>query len=572
MSPRWVLEDTDAGQAEALRRALGLPGLVADCLVRRGITTPEAAEGFLEPRLRSLSDPMVLPDIRPAIERLFRARRDGEPLVIFGDYDVDGVTSTAILTEVLSALGWRCAQYLPHRRDEGYGLSQAGVENCLARHPTTLLLAVDCGSTAVGPIGWLKGRGVDVLVLDHHQLSDPLPPALALVNPLRSDDPSTAPYCSAGLAFKLAHGLVKHGREAGLPGFDTYHLKSLLDLVALGTVADLVPLVGENRVLVHAGLERLETTHRPGLQALKRVARTRSPLGVHEVGFQLGPRLNAAGRLETAEDALRLLLCDQDDEAASLAEVLDRQNRDRQEVERRIAQEAGDRVRAGFDAARDLVIVEGDPSWHIGVVGIVASRVLREFHRPTLILGGDGEVWRGSGRSIPGFDLAGALRDCSDLLQKHGGHAMAAGLSIDPSRLPVLRERINALARQQLDPGHLRPQVRLDAFMPLASLDLALVSGLRRLGPFGMGNPVVQLGFRGLVHARPPQRLKDQHWKLWVTDGGRAVETVWWGAGSRPLPEGSFDLAAVPEIGEYGGRRFVQLRLVDWRPGESAAT
>ena len=555
---------------EVLRRERGLSELVTTCLVNRGIVTTESTDTFLDPRLRSLSDPMVLPDIRLAIDRLFLARERNEPVVIFGDYDVDGVTSTAILTEVFTTLGWRCSQYLPHRRDEGYGLSQAGVENCLARHPTALLLAVDCGSTAVEPIQWLNSRGVDVLVLDHHQLSDPLPPALALVNPLRSPEAGIAPFCSAGLAFKLAHALVKHGREAGLSGFDTYNLKPLLDLVALGTIADLVPLVGENRVLVHAGLERLDATARLGLQALKRVARTRSPMGVYEVGFQLGPRLNAAGRLETAEDALRLLLCDRETEAQSLAEVLDQQNRERQDVEKRIAQEALERVRNRFDPQRDLVIVEGDASWHIGVVGIVASRVLREFHRPTLILGGDGTVWRGSGRSVSGFDLAAALRDCTDLLEKHGGHAMAAGLSIDPALLETFRQRINDLARERLRPEHLQPEVRIDAAIPLRALSLPVVGDLRRLEPFGIGNPVVQLAVRGLTHARPPQRLKELHWKFWVTDGGAPVETVWWGAGDRPIPEGRFDLAVIPEAGEYGGRRFLQLRLIDWKPSDPA--
>ncbi len=570
MNSRWVLATPPPECAEALRHERRLSSLVATCLVNRGIVTTEAADAFLDPRLRSLSDPMILPDIRLAIDRLFLARERNEPLVIFGDYDVDGVTSTAILTEVFTALGWQCSQYLPHRRDEGYGLSQAGVENCLARHPTSLLLAVDCGSTAVDPIAWLNSRGVDVLVLDHHQLSDPLPQALALVNPLRSPDAASAPFCSAGLAFKLAHALVKHGRESGLAGFDTYNLKPLLDLVALGTVADLVPLIGENRILVHAGLERLDGTSRVGLQALKRVSRTRSPMGVYEVGFQLGPRLNAAGRLETAEDALRLLLCDREAEAQSLAEVLDLQNRERQEVEKRIAQEAGERVRNRFDPQRDLVIVEGDSSWHIGVVGIVASRVLREFHRPTLILGGDGTLWRGSGRSVSGFDLAGALRDCSDLLEKHGGHAMAAGLSIDPARLEAFRQRINDLARERLRPEHLQPEVRIDASIPLRSLSLPVVADLRRMEPFGMGNPVVQLAVRGLTHARPPQRLKEQHWKFWVTDGGTPVETVWWGAGDRPVPEGRFDLAVIPEAGDYGGRRFLQLRLIDWKPSQPA--
>lgn len=570
MNSRWVTATPPPECTEALRRERGISELVATCLINRGIVTTEAADAFLDPRLRSLSDPMLLPDIRLAIDRLFLARERNEPLVIFGDYDVDGVTSTAILTEVFTTLGWQCSQYLPHRRDEGYGLSQAGVENCLARHPTSLLLAVDCGSTAVDPIGWLNSRGVDVLVLDHHQLSDPLPPALALVNPLRSPNAAIAPFCSAGLAFKLAHALIKHGRELGLVGFDTYNLKPLLDLVALGTIADLVPLIGENRILVHAGLERLDSTSRVGLQALKRVSRTRSPMGVYEVGFQLGPRLNAAGRLETAEDALRLLLCDRESEAQSLAEVLDLQNRERQEVEKRIAQEAGERVRNRFDPERDLVIVEGDASWHIGVVGIVASRVLREFQRPTLILGGDGTLWRGSGRSISGFDLAGALRDCSDLLEKHGGHAMAAGLSIDPARLEAFRLRINDLARERLRPEHLQPEVRIDASIPLRSLSLPVVADLRRLEPFGMGNPVVQLAVRGLSHARPPQRLKEQHWKFWVTDGGTPVETVWWAAGDRPVPEGRFDLAVIPEAGDYGGRRFLQLRLIDWKTSDPA--
>ncbi len=570
MNSRWVMATPSTASMEVLRRERGLSELVTTCLVNRGIVTTESTDTFLDPRLRSLSDPMVLPDIRLAIDRLFLARERNEPVVIFGDYDVDGVTSTAILTEVFTTLGWRCSQYLPHRRDEGYGLSQAGVENCLARHPTALLLAVDCGSTAVEPIQWLNSRGVDVLVLDHHQLSDPLPPALALVNPLRSPEAGIAPFCSAGLAFKLAHALVKHGREAGLSGFDTYNLKPLLDLVALGTIADLVPLVGENRVLVHAGLERLDATARLGLQALKRVARTRSPMGVYEVGFQLGPRLNAAGRLETAEDALRLLLCDRETEAQSLAEVLDQQNRERQDVEKRIAQEALERVRNRFDPQRDLVIVEGDASWHIGVVGIVASRVLREFHRPTLILGGDGTVWRGSGRSVSGFDLAAALRDCTDLLEKHGGHAMAAGLSIDPARLETFRQRINDLARERLRPEHLQPEVRIDAAIPLRALSLPVVGDLRRLEPFGIGNPVVQLAVRGLTHARSPQRLKELHWKFWVTDGGAPVETVWWGAGDRPIPEGRFDLAVIPEAGEYGGRRFLQLRLIDWKPSDPA--
>jgi single-stranded-DNA-specific exonuclease len=319
-------------------------------------------------------------------------------------------------------------------------------------------------------------------------------------------------------------------------------------------------------VLVRAGLERLDATARPGLVALKEVAGVRGAVGVFEVGFQLAPRLNAAGRLETAEDALRLLLSADAEESRRIAGALDARNRERQDVERRIADEVVDRVRSRFDPGRDLVIVEGELHWHVGVVGIVASRVLREFHRPTIILGGDAEIWRGSGRSIPGFDLAAALRACADLLEKHGGHAMAAGLSIRPDRVPELRERLGRLAAERLAPDQLTPELRLDAALPLREITLGAVEELRALGPFGMGNPSVQLAVPGVRNARPPRRLKDRHWKLWLTDGAAEVEAVWWGAGERPAPQGLFDVAAAPETGEFRGRRYPLLRVLDWRP------
>src|SRR5204863_6515447 len=304
-------------------------------------------------------------------------------------------------------------------------------------------------------ITWLRERGIDVIVLDHHQVSMPLPPTVALVNPQvtlgnqrllpsltsQSTIPNvsvgSAPHafaelCSVRLAFKLAHALVKRGRETGLAGAQDFDLRPLLDLVALGTVADLVPLTGENRILVTTGLQRLQGTPRPGLIALKAVAEVGGPIGVYEVGFQLGPRLNAAGRLETAVGALNLLLAQKLAEAEPLARDLEARNRERQQIERRIAEQAIGAVRAKFDAQTDYVIVEGQLLWHVGVVGIVASRVLREFHRPTIILGGEGDEWRGSGRSIQGFDLAAALEHCDDLLLRHGGHAMAAGLSLHP--------------------------------------------------------------------------------------------------------------------------------------------
>ncbi len=573
MKFRWSPAPPQSLLAENLAAQLKISPLLAQCLLNRGHSDPAAIENFLAPRLKNLADPFLLPNMAVAVERLLRARAEKEPLVIFGDYDVDGVTSTALLVEVLRGLGWTVDFYLPHRMDEGYGLSRDGVENCLKKFPAKLLFAVDCGSTAAETIAWLREHGVDVIVLDHHQVSNPAPAAVALVNPQLSTlntQPSTAftELCSAGLAFKLAHALVKRGREIDLPGAAEFDLKPLLDLVALGTIADLVPLTGENRILVSAGLEKLSTTRRPGLMALKEVAQCPPVLGTYEVGFQLAPRLNAAGRLETAEESLRLVLAPDLETAQPLAQELDLRNRERQKIERSISDEAVGVVRSKFDAQNDFVIVEGRLLWHIGVVGIVASRVLSQFYRPTFIIGGEGEAWRGSGRSIAGFDLAAALRACDDLLIKHGGHAMAAGVTIHPDNLDAFRKRLNELARVALKPADLQPPLRLDAEVALKDISLATLAELDRLKPMGQGNPSVQFHARNVTQSRPLQRMgaEKQHVKMWATDGVVTHECVWWGAGNASVPEGKFDLAFVPQINEFNGRRTVQLKVLDWRP------
>ena len=591
MKFRWSLAPPQPLLAGQLAAQLKIPPLLAQCLLNRGFSEPSAIDNFLSPRLKNLADPFLLPNMAVAVGRLLHARDQNESLVIFGDYDVDGVTSTALLVEVLRSLGWKVDFYLPNRMDEGYGLSADGVENCLKKHPTTLLLAVDCGSTAVETINTLRSRGVDVIVLDHHQISSPAPNAVALVNPqlcrtgvppVSNQSPAQAEQkdgdrleacptftelCSVGLAFKLAHALVKRGREIGLPGAAELDLRPLLDWVALGTIADLVPLTGENRILVSAGLQRLNTTQRPGLIALKQVAQCPPTLGAYEVGFQLAPRLNAAGRLETAEDSLRLLLARDLAEAMPLAQNLDSRNRERQKIERGIVEEVIGAVRAKFDPQTDFVIVEGQLLWHIGVVGIVASRVLQQFYRPTIILGGEGGEWRGSGRSIAGFDLAAALRECDDLLVRHGGHALAAGLSLQPDKMDALRQRLNELARHTLKPEDLQPSLRLDAEVGLDEMTLESLGELARLKPTGQGNPPVQFCARSLTHQRPLQRMgrEKQHVKLWVTDGVVTHEAVWWNGGDKSLPVGKFDLAFAPQVNEFNGRRTVQLKVLDWR-------
>ena len=568
MNYRWSIAPIQDLQVKRLSEEFGLSSLLAQCLLNRGHGDFEQVDHFLRPKLKNLSDPFTLPNIQRAVDRLLTARELGQKVVVFGDYDVDGVTSTALIIEVLRELGWKIDFYLPHRLEEGYGLSQDGVENCIEKLNPDLILAVDCGSTAVDTIRWLKDRGLDVIVLDHHQVTDPEPEAYALVNP-QLNGGHLCELSSVGLAFKLAHAVIKACRELNQPpSVHDFDMRPLLDLVALGTVADLVPLTGENRVLVTTGLKRLNQTSRPGLLALMEIAQVRDEVGVFEISFQLSPRINAAGRLVNADTALRLMLSDNLDEARKLAQELDTHNKERQMIEKGIADQAIGTIRSQFDPVRDYVIVEGQLYWHIGVVGIVASRVLREFYRPTIILGGEGTEWRGSGRSVDGFDLAEALRTCDDLLVRHGGHAMAAGMSIDPKNLEEFRKRINAYAEKQMTKERLTPILHLDADVPLAELTLERMEELGRLNPFGAGNCALQFASRRVTLQSQPHRMgrDHQHVKFWVSDGRNSYEVLWWNCGKSKLPNGSFDLAYAPQINDYNGRRSVQLKLLDWRP------
>jgi single-stranded-DNA-specific exonuclease len=568
MKFHWTAAEPQAALCASLSEGSNISLLLARCLVNRGLSEPEGISRFLQPRLKHLADPYLLPNMAAAVDRLLAARERGELLVIFGDYDVDGVTATALLIETLGAGGWKLAHYLPHRFEEGYGFSQEAVKTCLEHFPAKLLLAVDCGSTACETIAALAQKGIDVIVLDHHQVSSPPPAAVALVDPQLG--PSFHELCSVGLAFKLVHALLKRMRERGLAIAVEPDLRDSLDLVALGTLADMVPLHGENRIFVTAGLEHLNATRRPGLLALKAVAKSPALLGGHEVAFQLAPRLNAAGRMENAEQALRLLLARSAEEAEPIARGLDESNRQRQDVERGICEEVIASLRQRFDGAKDFAIVEGRAGWHIGVVGIVAARVLQEFYRPTVILGGDGSLWRGSGRSIKGFDLAAALRGCDDLLVRHGGHVMAAGLTLAADKLDLFRARLNELARHALKPELLRPSLLIDAEVEMAELTLARIEELGRLEPAGQGNPAVRLAVCGLSHQEATRRIgKDsQHVKFRVTDGRQTLEAVWWHAARAQWPDGRFDLAVTAEINEYKGRRSVQLKMLDWRQSE----
>lgn len=492
------------------------------------------------------------------VDRVLTAIERGEKVALYGDYDVDGVSSLAILTRVLGACGVRVSSFLPHRIDEGYGLSAEGVQRCLEEHQPKLLLAVDCGTTSVREIASLNAAGVDVIVIDHHEPGPALPDCVALINPKLGT--ANHHLCSAGLAFKFAHALLKR-RSA-----TDFDLRTILDLVALGTVADLVPLIDENRILVKHGLQKLGDSRWTGVRALVNVSGLKAPFTAPNVGFGLGPRLNAAGRLGTAQDALELLLTDDGSRAHLIAQSLDAQNKERRAVEDAVFQEAVAQLESWYDASRHAGIVVGSPSWHPGVVGIVASRLLKRYHRPTIVIGFDeAGVGKGSGRSIRGLALVSALAECSGHLQKYGGHEMAAGLSIALDAFEAFREAFLSVARATLSDEHLQPEVHLDAELPLGSVGLSVLDALESLEPFGIGHRAPLFFARKVWPVGDPRVLKEKHLSLVLSHAGREARAIWFGGAANPLPRPPWDLAFEVTRNEYMGRVSAQVQVLTVR-------
>ena len=559
MQRRWIFPvDADHGAVARVRGELGLPGFLASLLVRRGFAEPAEADAYLNPKLRSLSAPELLPDAGKAVERLLAAIRGRERIVLYGDYDVDGITSLAILARVLKAFGAEVECFLPMREGEGYGLSAAGVGRCVEAHRPGLLVAVDCGTNSVREIGLLRARGVDVVVLDHHEPGPVRPDCTALVNPKAG--PDFHYLCSAGVVFKIAHALVKASPVEGLD------LRDFLDLVALATVADIVPLVGENRIFVSHGLKRMEHTRWAGLAALRDVAGVSTPVRVSDIGFRMGPRINAAGRLGPASEALALLLTDDRREAAKLAAGLDQHNRERQGVERRVAQEAEDWAAKNFDPASDATIVAGSREWHIGVLGVVASRIMRRFNRPTFVIGFNGDgAGTGSGRSIEGISLVGLLRDCAGHLEKFGGHDMAAGISLKEENLGVFRDAFEEAARGVATEEILTPRLALDGELGLAEVGGDLLDAQDRLEPFGASNPQPVLFSRAVAPCGEPRLMKDKHLGLEFQCGRRRVKAVYFNAPVGSLPRPPWDVAFTLDWNVWQGRAEAQMRIVEIR-------
>lgn len=557
---RWVLRRQASPQFLSQTAALGLDPLLAKVLYARKIDTPERIRAFLSAD-GDLSDPFRMPDMGRAVERLKRALQHHEPIVVYGDFDADGVSATVLLTTALNMLGGQVSAYIPDRFSEAYGLNTAALQR-LHSQGVRLVVSVDCGVRSVEEVARARAWGLDIIVTDHHSPQATLPPALAVVDPKRPD--CRYPFkelSGVGVAYRLVEGLWRAMRPGRARTSDDPEYATLLDLVALGTVADIVPLYGENRLLVQWGLQKLRAEPRPGLRALMEVAGTQvGEVDSQAIAFRLGPRLNAAGRMASAQMAYQLLVTDSDDEAARLAAELNAVNQQRQELLEKQLEQA--RAMLGDGGDRPLLFIEG-PDFHEGIVGLVASRLTEEFYRPTLVMRRGAETTRGSARSIEGFHITQALDVCADLLVRHGGHARAAGFTLRNENLPTLRGRLEEYAAEHLTPEILSPQHHVDAIVGLDEITPEATLALAALEPLGEGNPEPALATLGLkLLAQRAVGADGKHLRLEVSDGTRTFSAIAFRQGHLAeefAPGDTIDLVYRPALNEWQGEVSVQL-------------
>ncbi|MFN6044160.1 MAG: single-stranded-DNA-specific exonuclease RecJ [Verrucomicrobiota bacterium] len=558
---RWIPRG-EPFQADGGEPSGGFPAVLEHLVRQRGLPEGVDLEGYLRPRLRDLADPFLIPDMRPAVERILQAVDHGEKICIYGDYDVDGVSSITLMRRILMAYGLQPRHFIPRRGPEGYGLSDAAIARCMAEGPKPdLLITVDCGTVSIPQCAELRAAGVDVVIVDHHEpLLDGRPDCCALVNPKCGTEFTY--LCAAGVVFKLGHALLKT-RQTNLD------LKELIDLVAVATISDIVPMVGENRLLVRHGLQHLSRTLNPGLRALQEVAGISGLTTSMDVGFRIGPRLNAAGRMDVPEDALETLTTDCRRLARDLALKLDDYNRERQAFENRIRTDAVDMLNEGFDPQRDPVIVLGSRTWHHGVVGIVASRLMRQYHKPTFIIAIDEDgIGKGSGRSIEGVSLVEALRACDDDLLAGGGHAMAAGLSIEEDKIDSFRKNFSDYVLRHTSEEQRQPTLMYDMELGFDQLSLDFMADYDLLQPFGNGNPQPVFISRRVGLSRSPQHMKNHHLRLMLRQGYHEQDAVFFGGGEHPLPDPPWDIAYTIDRNHFRGRTTLQLVIQAVRAAE----
>ena len=559
---QWIMrgEPFDAGKEGEVA---DFPPILGHLIEQRGLPTGDALEGFLRPRLKDLSDPFEIGEMDLAVDRILAAVDAKEEVCIFGDYDVDGVSSVAMTRKILEAYGLKPTHFIPKRSSEGYGLSDIALERAMSENgKPDLIITVDCGTVSVTEIAALRAQGLDVIVVDHHEPGpNGRPDVVALVNPKCGGGPNY--LCAAGVCFKLAHALLKTRR---IEGFD---LKALLEFVTLATVADIVPMVEENRLMVRHGLKRLPNTLNPGLQALQKVAGMNGRPTSMDIGFRIGPRLNAAGRMDVPEDALNILLTDCRRSAEQIAEKLEGYNRRRQSHEAKIRAEALEMLERDFDMENDPVIVLGSRDWHPGVVGIVASRLMRQFHKPAFIIAIDEEgMGKGSGRSIEGVSLVDAIQSSREHLEAGGGHEMAAGISVHEDQIDAFRDAFRSYMMRHSSEESRQPKMYLDAELELDWLSLDFLSEYELLQPFGNGNPQPVFQASEVHLCSPPVRMKNNHLRLQLRQGYVEHDAIYFGGGERDLPDPPWDVAFTIDRNHFRGRTSLQIIVQDVRAAQ----
>lgn len=570
---RWTHTPPPAEEVEALSQGAGVSRVLAELLHRAGQRDAGAAAAFLHPALASINDPFLLRNLQAGATRLRVAIANREEVVVLGDYDVDGVSSTALLVMILRRFGLSPRFVVPRRSADGYGLSRSAIDRALEAGKPHLFIALDCGTNSHEEAAYLRAQGIDVMVIDHHRSRERVLSDGILINPhVEADetngDAAWRHLCTVGLVFKLCHGLLKQLRSENNPIAFQIKLRDHLDLVALGTVADLVPLLGENRILARHGLRILQDTHRPGLRALMDVAGVRPAQGLTptDISFRLGPRINASGRLADAALSVELLISDDKQFCTDTAEQLDTFNRERQDIERGITEEAERLIETEFSALPGIVLFHED--WHPGVVGIVAGRVTRKYNRPCIVLGNEGDMAKGSGRSVDGVNLVEVLGTCCENLTSWGGHPMAVGISLPKVHLDTFRTRFAGAVRAHAGGDITEARLDLAAWLMPEQINERLMEELDSLHPFGQGNPEPVFGVRGVVLRSPVEIFKEHHFRFHFEDGrGRRMHGVAWKMAVRQPPLGvPLDFAVELKWNHFNNRKLLQLGLIDWRP------
>lgn len=571
-SMRWTHTPPESATVAALMKEVSVSRVLAELLLRAGQNQPEAAAAFLQPTLASLHDPFLLRNLAAGASRLRQAIAQKESIVVLGDYDVDGVTSTAFLVLVLRQFGLSPRFVVPRRSEDGYGLSRSAIDRALEGGKPHLFIALDCGTNSHAEAAYLRGQGIDVLVIDHHRSKEEPLKECILINPHVEADGTNADaawrnLCTVGLVFKLCHGLLKQLRQENHPVAFQIKLRDHLDLVALGTVADLVPLLGENRILAYHGLITLQEARRPGIRALMEVAGVKPVLGIipTDISFRLGPRINASGRLADAALSVQLLLSDDRGFCNDTARQLDVFNRERQDIERAITDEAEKCIEQNYLASAGIVLFA--ENWHPGVVGIVAGRVTRKYNRPCVVLGNEGDMAKGSGRSVDGINLVEVLGTCCENLTSWGGHPMAVGVSLAKIHIESFRAGFAAAVRAHAGGDIAAARLDLAVWLTPEQINEQLLEELDQLHPFGQGNPEPVFGVRGVVLRAVPEVFKEQHFRFILEDGrGRRLHGVAWKMAHRcPPVDVPLDFAVELKWNHFNNRKLLQIGLIDWR-------